>query len=86
MDKVGINKIDKIVTIIIRVLLLTAVAFESFRWRWLTVFTAVAGLALTFLPEILQKQKGIYLPKTLQIVYTLFIYGSIGLRRARKLL
>jgi hypothetical protein len=79
MEKVGINKIDKLVTIIIRILLLAAVVFETYRGRWLTLFTAVAGLVLTFLPEILQKQKGIYLPKSLQIMYTLFIYGSVGL-------
>jgi hypothetical protein len=80
MEKVGISKIDKIVTIIIRILLLAATVFEAFRGRWLTLFTSVAGLALTFLPEILQKQKGIYLPKSLQVLYTLFIYGSMGLR------
>lgn len=77
---------DKVIARVVRMLLLLAMGVTFYQKEWLSCFSAFLGLLLTFLPDILQRMQGICFPKWIQILYVLFIYGSIGLRRIKSFL
>lgn len=75
----GLQKTLIIVSHIIKLSLIFAIAGALLTQQWFTLFLSIVTLILTFLPSIIEKNYKIYLPLELELVMTLFIYSSLYL-------
>jgi len=69
-------EINEFISWIIRILLVVAVVESIIKKNYLNTFTAVLTFVMTFYPSILRKKFRVYLPSSLQIVITLFIFAA----------
>lgn len=74
--------ISNIVRIILLVILIRTIKIQSYNDSFIITLT----ILLTYYPSILEHKFGVYLPATLQIVITLFIFATQYLRRSRRFL
>lgn len=70
------RKINMVITNIVRLLLVLIIARGIIVKDYSQIFIAILTIALTFYPSILEKSFGVYLPGSLQIIITLFIFGA----------
>lgn len=70
------KNINMVLSNIIRVLLVIFLIINFFTGDHSQDFLIVVTFALTYYPSILEKRFGVYLPKRLQIVITLFIFAA----------
>lgn len=70
------KKLNMIITNLIRVLLITIIIEQILTQNYSQIFLAVLTLALTYYPSLLEKRFKVYLPSTMQIIITLFIFGA----------
>lgn len=70
------RKINMVITNIVRLLLVLIIARSIIVKDYSQIFIAILTIALTFYPSILEKSFGVYLPGSLQIIITLFIFGA----------
>lgn len=70
------RRINMIITNIVRVLLILIIVRGIVVKDYSQLFIAVLTISLTFYPSILEKKFGVYLPGSLQIIITLFIFGA----------
>ena len=68
--------INMCITNIVRLLLVLIIVRGILIKDYNQLFIAVVTIALTYYPSILSKRFGVYLPATMQIVITLFIFGA----------
>jgi len=61
---------------VVLVLLVFVALWES---RWLVAFTAAGFVGLTFLPSLLKRQFGLFLPNEVILLNTFFLFGSFAL-------
>jgi len=74
-----VDKIQLIVSWIIRVSLAFAIISSAIKGSWLTLFISSLTLFLTFLPAIIERNYKICLPTEFQLILVIFIYTSIFL-------
>lgn len=72
-QKVDINEI---ISWIIRVLLVLVAIESVFTKNYMNAFVGILTFIMTFYPSILRKRFRVYLPSTLQIIITLFIFAA----------
>ena len=77
MDKA--DKIKLVISLVFRLLLVTAAIISAVKHDWIDVGTSILTLFLTFLPSILEKKFRVDFPGEFEIVILLFIYASIYL-------
>lgn len=65
-----------IITNIVRLLLVLIIVRGIIVNDYSQLFIAILTIALTFYPSILEKRFGVYLPGSMQIIITLFIFGA----------
>lgn len=70
------RNLNMILSNIIRVLLVIFLVVNFFTGDHSQDFLIIITFALTYYPSILEKRFGVYLPKRLQIVITLFIFAA----------
>ena len=70
----SISNWNKLISLIVRLLLIVSVITGLLTSNFEVVFLSVMTIWLTFFPNILEKRFGVYLPSSLQIVITLFIF------------
>ena len=70
------KKVNMIITNIVRLLLILIIVRGIVVKDYSQLFIAVLTIALTFYPSILEKRFGVYLPGSMQIIITLFIFGA----------
>jgi len=70
------EKLNVIITNLIRILLITIIIQEVLTKNYSQIFVAVITLALTYYPSLLEKKFKVYLPSTMQIIITLFIFAA----------
>jgi len=73
------KKIYFVITLIIIATLLYAIFFSIKTGNYITLFTSIATLILTFLPWILHKTYKIKLPTEIELIIVLFIYATLFL-------
>ena len=69
-------KINEIISWIVRVLLIIAVVESAYTKKYQNTFVGALTFIMTFYPSLLKKKLRVYLPSSLQIVITLFIFAS----------
>ena len=69
-------EINEIISWIIRILLIFAIIESVFSKSYQNTFVAALTFVMTFYPSILRKRFRVYLPSSLQIVITLFIFAA----------
>ncbi len=69
-------EINEIISWIVRVLLLVAIAESIYTKKYQNTFIGVISIIMTFYPSILKKKLRVYLPSSLQIIITLFIFAA----------
>lgn len=74
--EVKTQKINMWITNIVRILLIAIIIRGIIVNDNSQMFIALLTIALTFYPSILSKRFGVYLPASMQIVITLFIFGA----------
>jgi hypothetical protein len=77
LDKV--EKINLVVTSVLRVTLLLAIFSSIISLRWTIAFVSIITFFLTFLPKVFEKRYKINIPIELEIVTVLFIYSTLYL-------
>lgn len=70
------KKVNMIITNIVRLLLFLIILRGILVKDYSQLFIAVLTIAMTFYPSLLEKKFGVYLPGSMQIVITLFIFGA----------
>jgi hypothetical protein len=70
----NISNWNKFISFIVRILLVMSVTTGLLTSNFEVVFLSVMTIWLTFFPNILEKRFGVYLPSSLQIVITIFIF------------
>jgi uncharacterized membrane protein YjdF len=76
MKNTNIKKWNKIISLIVRIMLVVSVATGLLTSNFEVVFLSVMTIWLTFFPNIIERRFGVYLPSSLQIVITLFIFSA----------
>lgn len=74
------KKVNMIITNIVRLLLILIILRGVVVRDYSQLFIAILTIAMTFYPSLLEKKFGVYLPGSMQIVITLFIFGAQYLR------
>ncbi|MFA4960201.1 MAG: hypothetical protein WC548_00905 [Candidatus Pacearchaeota archaeon] len=74
-----LEKINFVVTSIVRMLLVVAIGFAIIEGNYFLVFISSLTLILTVLPIILEKKFKIDLPPEFEIIIVLFLYASLFL-------
>lgn len=69
-------EINEVISWIVRVLLIFAIIESIFTKSYQNTFVASLTFGMTFYPSILRKRFRVYLPSTLQVVITLFIFAA----------
>ena len=69
-------EINEIISWIVRVLLLVAIVESIYTKKYQNTFIGVISIIMTFYPSILKKKLRVYLPSSLQIIITLFIFAA----------
>lgn len=69
-------EVNEIISWIVRALLLVAIVDSVFSKSYQNTFVAFLTFVMTFYPSILRKRFRVYLPSSLQIVITLFIFAA----------
>lgn len=69
-------EINEIISWVIRILLIFAVVESLISKNYQSTFVAVLTFIMTFYPSILKKRFRVYLPSSLQIIITLFIFAA----------
>ena len=70
------EKINEYISWIVRVLLIIVVVESIFTKNYMNTFIGVLTFVMTFYPSILRKRFRVYLPASLQIIITLFIFAA----------
>ena len=68
-----------IIAMILQLAIFLVVVGSIYRLQWLTAFTGVIVLILTFTPAMIERQFSIRLPIEFTLVTCLFLYASFGL-------
>lgn len=84
MKKINEEKINVIITWLIRGLLLIAVLTSIIQKNYDNVFIAIIAIAGTFLPNIIERKMKVSLPISLQIIIVILIYLAGGLGEIQK--
>lgn len=79
MKKEYIEKFHKMISFLIRSLLIIAVLLGFYEKNWMVIFVSSLTLFLTFLPLIIKRRYEINLPPELEIIIIIFLYASIFL-------
>lgn len=74
--EVRTQKINMAITNITRILLALIIVRGILVKDYNQLFIAFITIALTYYPSILEKRFGVYLPSSMQIIITLFIFGA----------
>lgn len=69
-------EINEIISWVVRVLLLVAIVESIYTKKYQNTFIGVISIIMTFYPSILKKKLRVYLPSSLQIIITLFIFAA----------
>lgn len=69
-------EINEIISWIVRALLIFAIIESVFSKNYQNTFIASLTFVMTFYPSILRKKFRVYLPSTMQIIITLFIFAA----------
>ena len=69
-------ELNEIISWIVRVLLILVIVKSIFSKNYMNTFVGFLTFIMTFYPSILRKKFRVYLPSTLQIIITLFIFAS----------
>ena len=78
------NKIQLVISYVIRLSLVVAIFFALIGEQWMTAFIATIGIVLTFLPAMIERNYRVYLPGEMEIVMIVFVYASIYLGNIRE--
>ncbi|MBT7903077.1 hypothetical protein HN587_04370 [Candidatus Woesearchaeota archaeon] len=65
------------ISYLIRATYLVAIIVTALQQKWTMLFVSLAGLLLTFLPAILERNYKIYLPSELELTFGLFIFTAL---------
>lgn len=74
--KEKLKKWNKIISLTVRFFLVLAIFTGLYTSQYEGTFLALFTLWLTFFPNILKRRFGVYLPSSLQIIITLFIFAA----------
>lgn len=74
-----LERIQLIVSLIIRATILVAILTAILNQRWMVLFVSSLAFILTFLPAIIEKRYRVYLPIEFEIIIVLFIYAALFL-------
>lgn len=69
-------ELNEIISWIVRILLILVMVKSIFSKNYMNSFVAFLTFVMTFYPSILRKKFRVYLPSTLQIIITLFIFAA----------
>lgn len=76
---ITIDRLHGLLTSLIRISLIIAIATATINNRYTTLFVATLSFILTFVPYLFKKRYHIYLPVEFEVTVILFIYGSLYL-------
>jgi len=68
---------------LLQLAILAVFMVAAWEGQWLVAFTALAVLALTFLPALIERQLSVHLPVEFTLVTSVFLYASFGLGEVR---
>lgn len=69
-------EINEYISWVIRILLILVIVESIFTKNYMNTFVGTLTFIMTFYPSILRKKFRVYLPSTLQIIITLFIFSA----------
>lgn len=79
IDEIVIEKRDKILTYIFRILLVLAIIGSIYTQNWLNTFTSLLTLTLTFATQFINKHTSIKVIHEINIIAMLFLFAAIFL-------
>ncbi len=79
----GADKIQLIISYLIRLALVVAIGEAIFVQEWVTVFVSFLILLLTFIPAFMYRNFKIHLPIELELTTVVFVYAAIFLGMVR---
>lgn len=74
-----IDKIEIVISYILKVLLFSLIIIEGFKKQWLTMFVSIIVFIISWLPSFIEKNYKIHLPVEFDFFFTLFLWASFAL-------